>query len=343
VASFEQRESGYWQAKVRRKGYPPQSKSFKAKAHAQAWARQIESEMDSGAFVSRSEAEGTTLKDFADRFSADFAKHHYRGQGWRYKLDRLVERLGSYSLAALTPVVVTWYRDTRLQDKDPRYKDKARAPFVSGATVKTELDLLAKVLDVAEKEFHIPLVIRNPVHSVRKPSDSLARDRRLSKTEWTKLEDECGRSRNAWLAPALRVSVETAMRQGELLSIRWDQMDSERQVIRLKKAETKTNSARNVLLSSRAVAVLESLPRNISGKIFALEKQTLHSAFKAAVQRAGIENFRWHDVRHEALSRLAESGNFTQLEMAAVSGHKTLQMLQRYSHFESSDLVKKLG
>ena len=344
MASIKQRESGWWQAKVRRRGYPPQSKTFRTKVAAEAWARDVESGMDKGAFVSASKAERTSFKDLAKAFKRDFAPHHYRGQAWAHKLKHLQARLDAYSLAAITPSVITDYRDARLRDPDPRYKDAEKAPRVSAATVKTEIDLLAKLLDVAVKEFGIALPAGNPARSIRKPKVGQARDRRLSNDEWQRLRKECDRSQNRWLAPAVTLAVETAMRQGELLGMKWSQIDFQRRlVLLLDPSKLKTAEPRAVPLSTTAVETLKTLPTPIDGLVIPQAKQTLYSAFAAACKRAGIEDYRWHDLRHEALSRLAERGDFSVLELAAISGHKTMQMLKRYTHLQAERLAAKLG
>ena len=109
MAVFDQRDSGYWQARVRRKGWPAQSKTFRTKAEAEAWARKVEAEIDRGSFVSATQAEGTSFKELAQRFKTEFAPQHYRGRSWQNKLDRLVERLGDYALSAITSERVGWY------------------------------------------------------------------------------------------------------------------------------------------------------------------------------------------------------------------------------------------
>jgi integrase len=98
-----------------------------------------------------------------------------------------------------------------------------------------------------------------------------------------------------------------------------------------------------VPLSSAALAALESMPRALDGRVIPQQRTTLYKAFEAAVKRAGIEDYTWHDLRHEALSRLAERGDLNVLEIAAVSGHKTLQMLKRYTHLQAENLAQKLG
>ena len=341
MAVFDQRDSGYWQAKVRRKGWPPQSKTFRSKVDAEAWARRVESEMDRGSFVSSSESDSTLFKDLALRFRKDFAPGHYRGPAWSSKLDRLTDRLGDYSLSSITPVRVSQYRDARLKDPDPRYLVAKDAPRICGATVKTEIDLLSKVMDVAAKEFGIELPRGNPVTNVRKPLDSKSRDRRLNSTEWEALQTQLSASRNPWLVPACALAVSTAMRQGELLSLRWDHIDLKKRTAKLQK--TKNGESRVVPLSSAAATTLESLTHSVNGFVLPVAKQTLYSAFSAACKRTGITNFTFHDLRHEALSRLAERGDLSVLELSAISGHKTLRLVQLYVQLHASQLAAKLG
>jgi len=344
MATFDQRDSGYWQAKIRRKGYPAQSKTFRTKAEAEAWARSIESEMDRGAYISSTLAEQITLKKLAQQFENEFAPHHYRGKAWRFKLERLVERLGSYSLVALTPQVISKYRDDRLSDPDARYsRNLTHAPRVAPATVKSEIDLLSKLLDVAQKEFGIPLQTGNPARSIRKPRGANSRDRRLKPQEWDALERECKASRNVYLWPAVLFAVETAMRQGEMLGLSHEDIDRDRRLaLLLDPTKIKTEEPRAVPLTSAALAVLNKLPSD-KGKLFPFGRGTLYKAFESACKRAGIEDYTWHDLRHEALSRLAERGDLSVLELAAVSGHKTLQMLKRYTHLQAENLARKLG
>ncbi len=341
MADFKQRDSGYWQARIRRKGWPVQSKTFQKKSLAEAWARKVEESMDRGSFISSSAAEQTTLKDLVERFKKEYAPHHYRGQSWEVKLTHLERRLGNYSLVSITPERVTQYRDARLKDPDSRFKNSTLAPRVSGATVKTELDMLSKLLEVCVKEFSIYLPNGNPVASIRKPTDNKARDRRLTNSEFEALIEAAGRSSNIWLKPAILISVETAMRQGEMLGLRWENVSLEKQVAFLK--TTKNGEARGVPLSSRCVALIQGLPRLLDGRVIGQEKQGLYGAFKTACRRAKIENFTWHDLRHEALSRLAERGDLSVLELSAISGHKTLRLVQMYVQMHASTLAQKLG
>ena len=341
MASFRQRDSGYWQAIIRRKGYPDESRTFRTKADAEAWARDVESKIDRGIFVSASEAERTTFSDLAKAFQTDFAPLHYKPredkqETWRFQLALLDEFFGPYSLAAIDQQLVAKFRDMRL-------KGSAIRKGVEACTARKDIFMLSKVLGFAESEKGITLPRGNPVKKVRKPSEGSGRDRRLSADEWKRLETQLRKSRSPFLWPAVQLAVETAMRQGELLSLRWEHMDLARGVAFLPKTKTKNGEARAAPLSTRAITVLNLLPRSISGNVLPVKRSTLYHAFIAACKRAAITDFTFHDLRHEALSRLAERGDFSILELAEVSGHKTLQMLKRYTHLNVERLAKKLG
>ena len=342
MATIRKKGDYQWHVQVRRKGFPCQTKTFMYREDAEKWARATERDMDAGIYTSASDAERTTVHNLIKDFKVEFAPKHYRvredqKEAWRFQLARLDEALGDYSLAALDQKLIAGYRDKRIKGNIDR-------PAVGESTVRKELYMLSKVLGFAQAEKGIALPRGNPVEKIRKPSDGKGRDRRLSAEEWQALEKECQASRNPWLWPAVQLAVETAMRQGEILSLTWPQVDMERRLALLVDPEKIKNSEpRAVPLSSSAVTVLNALPRSVSGLVLPVERLTLYHAFRYACDRARIKNFTFHDLRHEALSRLAERGDFSVLELAAVSGHKTLQMLKRYTHLQVEALAKKLG
>lgn len=350
MATFKVRESGYVQAVVRRKGWPQQSKSFRTKTDAETWARQVEAEMDRGSFVSASLAQRTTFSDMVDRFTKEFAPLHYRKredekEAWRFQCAHLDKFFGEYAIAALTPQLVAKYRDERLKT-------------VGDSTVRKELNMLSKVLKVSSQEFGVSVPTGNPVPNVRKPQENKSRERRLTPGEFDALLRECRKSRNVWLLPAVNLAVATAMRQGELLALTWKNIKKENRVAFLPK--TKNGEARAVPLTSEALAIIESIPRAITRKketdpetpdkrsatadiVFPVERMTLYHAFIAAVKRADITDFTFHDLRHEAITRFVERGDLEISELTAISGHKTHQMLKHYTHLRAEDLAKKLG
>lgn len=336
MAAFRQRESGSWQAIIRRKGHPDQSKTFGFKTDAEKWARDIEGKIDKGFFISSSTAEKTTMAELIERFKTEFAVHHYRKredekEAWRFQCKHLADFFGEYSIAAVTPQAVAKYRDARLK-------------VVSGTTVRKEIHMLSKVLTVASKEFEISLPNGNPVNLIRKPKENKGRDRRLTTEEFDQLLAQCKRSRNQWLFYAVELGVETAMRQAELLQLEWSKISFEDKLALLPDPEKIKNSTpRRVPLTSKAIQILKGMPRHISGRVIPVQRMTLYHAFIAAVKRAGIEDYDWHDLRHEALSRLGKRGDLSVNELAVMSGHKTLQMLMKYVHIHETELAEKLG
>lgn len=327
-----------WQVKIRKKGFPGQSKTFLKYVDAESWGRQIEVEMQRGSFVSTTAAERTLFSDLAKTFREDFAPKHYRTrddekEAWRFQVARLEEFFGDYSLAAIDQKLVGRFRDQRLKGTTDR---KA----VGDSTVRKEIFLLSKVLTFAEMEQGIALPRGNPVDKIRKPSESKGRERRLTAEEWQKLEVQLRKSRSPYLWPAVQLALETAMRQGELLALRWENIDRADSVAFL--PITKNGEARSVPLSDLAVAVLARLPRAISGVVFPVERLTLYHAFVAAVRRASIKDFTFHDLRHESISRFAERGDLSNFELKELSGHKTISMVARYTHLNAKRLAQKL-
>lgn len=317
-----------WQARVTRIGFPPEVKTFGTRQDAERWARSIESEMDRGSYVNRSEAESTTLKDVLERYIVEVCPLLRGGIEDSIRLRAICRtKLAKLSMAALTPMAIAAYRDERLKR-------------VKAGTVIRELAYLSSIINHARREWGINTT--NPVASVRKPPTPQGRDRVLSPDEEERLLaalTPTGR-RNPWLRPMAILSLETAMRRGELLQLRWPHINLDSQTAFL--PMTKNGTTRTVPLSRKAVDLLQDLPRYIDGRVFPIEAAAHHAAFKKACKRAGLTDLHWHDLRHTAITRLATKlPNL--IELAAVSGHRSLTMLKRYYHPSAADLAKKIG
>jgi integrase len=146
--------------------------------------------------------------------------------------------------------------------------------------------------------------------------------------------------RNPWVKPAVQLALETAMRRGELLSLQWQDIDVAKRVAHLH--VTKNGCTRDVPLSLKACEVLAGLPRSIDGSVFPVTTEAFKQAFSRACLNAKIADLHFHDLRHEATSRLAQRLPNV-IELAAVTGHYDLKMLQRYYHVSASDLARKIG
>lgn len=143
------------------------------------------------------------------------------------------------------------------------------------------------------------------------------------------------------LLAVVKVAIETAMRRSELTGLRWEDVSLAHRVVTLR--DTKNGDQRAVPLSSRAVAALEGLPGDhLRGSVFGVTEDWITKRFQYCCRKAGINGLRFHDLRHEATSRLFEKG-LNMMEVATITGHKTLQMPKRYTHLRASELALRLG
>lgn len=385
MANFTQRENGKWQAKIRRKGWPDQSKAFQTLEAAQQWARATEREMDIGAFINRNDAEKTTFADAADRYKKEVLPSKRSKDRDIYKIDQLIERFGVYSLASISPAMLSSYRDDRLKLMAPQ-------------TVVHELNLLSRIFKACAMDWGIALPQGIPTALVRKPPVANARDRRLELGEWELLRVELANCKSHFPIVITEFAIETAARQSEIASLTWPEVDLKRQTARLRGVDgtvTKNGDTyRDIPLSSRAVAILSALPRDIKGKVFPISQNAfklswqrsvgrarqsyVHTQLIDALKKSGLDekaataeiraliyhkriprpetiallasiettdktlvDLHFHDLRHEATSRLADK--LQMHELMKVTGHKSSAMLARYYHPKASELALKLG
>ncbi len=321
-----------WEARIRRKGYPPQAASFSTKVKAETWARKVESEIDRGVYVCTKEAESTTLGEALARYAHEVTpkKKSYEMELCRIKTWQ-THPLAKRHLATLRGMDFAKYRDERMA--------AGKAPN----TIRLELAIVSHLFTVARKEWGMES-LANPVQAIRLPAPGKARTRRLVNDEEIRLLVACETSRSPALKDLVVLALESAMRQGELLSLRWEHIDANKKVAHL--PDTKNSESRDVPLSPRALEVLRHRPRSLKDdRVFFEWKAAsgLKHTWSRAVQRAGIEDLHFHDLRHEATSRLFENQAFGLMEVAAITGHKTLSMLKRYTHLRAEDLAAKPG
>jgi integrase len=245
----------------------------------------------------------------------------------RYRINGILRRsICHRTLALLTSADVSHYRDDRLKEVAP-------------ATVIRELNTISHALDTAQRDWGIFLP-RNPCKLVRRPTAPRGRVRRLSADEETKLLAAADAGRSPYMRPLIVLALETGMRRGELLSLEWRHIDLDQRIAHL--PLTKNGDSRDVPLSTVAAATLAALRTDGTERVFDQTGNSVRLAWEHLVGRAGITDLHFHDLRHEAISRLLERG-LNVLEAAAISGHKELRMLQRYTHLRATDLVAKLG
>ena len=332
-----------YQVKVRKRGFPPVSKQYDRLADAERFAVATLKAMDDGTWVDRSEVDATTLKEALGRYEREVTP----GKKGASREKSVIARLSRHKIAKKAV--------SRVRSSDvASYRDERLAEGLAGNTVRLELALLGHLFTIGIKEWDWPLA--NPVRSVRMPKVAAGRDRRLDlrpdedgKTEEQRLLTACAASKSRHLLPIVRLALETGMRQGEILSLVWEKIDLDQKVAHL--ADTKNGDARDVPLSPGALAVLRGLlpgggevaPLHApKGIVFPIGQMSVVHSFANACRAAGIAGLRFHDLRHEATSRLFERG-FGIQQVAAITGHKTLQMLKRYTHLRATDLAKQLA
>ena len=326
MATIRDRNNKY-QAIVRRKGHPELTKTFTFMKDAMQWARRQEALIDSGLWVDRTSANQTTLYELLTRYAKEVTTLKKGRRAEEYRLSKFkTYSISKLAVAAVTPQILAKWRDERLLQ-------------VSTGTALRELELISHVFTVAMKDWGIALH-SNPVKQIRKPPQGKPRERVLSDEERRKLIDACYQCRNSWIRPIVIFALETGARRGEILELQWKEVNLLSNTARF--STTKTGFSRTIPLSPVCVAMLKDLPRNIYGRVFPITMEALKQAYERAVTRAEISGFTFHDLRHDALTRLAQQG-FNILELRAISGHKTMQMLQRYTHLRAEDLAKKFN
>lgn len=352
MATIEKRITGEgkttYRAKVRIKGFAPESATFDRLTDAREWAQRIESDMKAGRYFGGAKLH--TFKDLADEYeraardlkSIDDRKRHL--ETWR-------EEFGRDLLSDITPQRIARVRD-KLLTGETRYTERATGDTTkdakrekgkrSGPTVNRYLASLSACMTYGVKS--LGWLERNPCERVPKSKENPGRVRFLSEDELSRLLDACRTWPDLYLAVVL--SLTTGGRQSEIMGLRWPQIDFARRVITLNQGTTKNKDARALPLSGEAFQLLQERAKVRSLKddrVFppvkpGAENRGPREAWVRALKAASIEDFRWHDLRHTAASYLAMSG-VSLVEIAKILGHRTLAMVARYSHLDPSHIV----
>tara|TARA_A100001015_G_C14986813_1_gene711951 strand:+ start:138 stop:1088 length:951 start_codon:yes stop_codon:yes gene_type:complete len=311
MASIRKRGKS-WQVQVRSRKTGAIGKSFHRKADAERWAIEQEALMQTGQFVQK-QTQGLNLGDLMQSY-AEKVTPTKKGAAQEFRrISRLMKErdLMLTPLPLAKPHIFASFRDRRL-------KDGVRA-------CQYDLVLLRHAWNMARVEWGWPLG-DNPVSLVRMPKNNPPRERRLRAGEYEALR-EASRSSRAWyLWPIVDLAVETAMRRGEILGLRWTNIDWNKQRALL--PMTKNGRSRWVPLSQLALKHIDQAPRTAS-RVFPIKDVAFRQAWDRLRNRAGITDLTFHDLRHESLSRKFESGmNIPQV--MAISGHRTASQLFRY-------------
>jgi len=325
MASIRKRHSG-WQAQVRRHSHPPISRTFQYKSEALVWARKQEARIDSGEFIDfAGKYKSMRLSDLLDRYAIEVTPTKLSAYKEIYRVRRLSKHpLSQTLLSNLRAHHFAQFRDERLEQAGTQ-------------AVRHDLNLFGHVLKTARIDWGVP--VSNPVDEIRKPPISKSRNRRLDRHEEELLLDGCSGSTVTYLKPMITLALETAMRRGEILRIEYDDINEAQKTLKI--SVTKNGHSRTIPLSSKALTTLLGVYSSTSDRIFPITPNAFRLAWERLRRRVGKEDLHFHDLRHEAISRLFEKG-LSIPEVALISGHRDYRMLFRYTHLRAEDVAKKL-
>ena len=335
-----------YRALVRLKGHKPKTATFLKRADAVTWSQETETKIRQARYFPDRliESEKYTLGDLLDRYKSEVLprKRDKKQTGliewWR-------NELGDYKLKDLTSSLIAELRDRLIKEISDR-TGRHRTP----ATVNRYLALLSHACTIAIKEWQWMAV--NPVAQISKPREAQGRTRFLSDDERERLLVTCRSSESIHLFPIVTLALSTGMRRGEILGLSWENIDLQNRRITL--LRTKNGERRVVPLVGKAYELIKNLYLKLEPEGHDLvfpspntPKQpiSMRTAWETTVRKAEIENFRFHDLRHSTASYLAMNGA-SLLEIADILGHKTLQMVKRYSHLSEdhkADVLERMN
>lgn len=333
----------HYRVQIRLKGYPLTTATFERKTDAKQWAQQTEASMREGRYFKTSEAKKHTLGELIDRYIKTVLPNKSRNTSCAAQLLWWKKQLGHCLLSDLTPSLIAEQRDILLQGLTPH--GKVRSP----STVVRYMAALSHTLTIAVKEFG--WLESSPISRVSKPKEPRGRVRFLDESEREALLKACQDSSNHFLYPVVVLALSTGMRQGEIMNLRWEDIDIFKGRITLH--QTKNGERRAVALHGLALQLLQDLysrRKQDIGLLFPSKENSnkpmdLRFPWEQALKKACIEDFRFHDCRHSCASYLLMNGA-SLAEIAEVLGHKTLSMVKRYSHMSeahASKVIEKMN
>ncbi len=336
-----------WHVQVRRKDHPPIYKAFSHRKDAEAWVRDTERRLDRGEEVATA-ADPTTIGELMAKYAATVSPTKRGGEVEQVRLAAMSRHsIGKTMATKVTTSALAAWRDERLK-------------MVSAGTVLRELGLLHRVLVTARHEWGMPITL-DAFEYLSKPKQPLGRVRRLPVEAVQALLAAARESKNRYLAVSVFMALETGMRRGEIVAIQWSDVDFQANLIHI--AHAKNGFGRSIPMTAGLRILLQDQHGEGHGRPVAATGTAIHQAFEHARERArkalqqrveqgagvecqralvALEGLRFHDLRHEAISRFFEKG-LTMVETAEVSGHRTLSMLKRYAHADLQPIAKKLA
>ena len=325
MASIRKRKDKY-QVQVRINGHNT-SKTFTSLTNAKAWARRMETKAEVSDLPKKQYQPGNFNEVF-QRYLKEVTPLK-KNTSVEPIIIRLLMRSkwAKKSLSQLTTRDLCSYRDQRLQE-------------IKATSLHRRFCVIKHAAKIAEEEWGWDAK-SSAIKTIRLKTEPPSAVRRISQDDINLLLGSAAASRNHLMQPLITLALETGMRRGELLSFRWTDVDFDHLQISLQK--TKSGYPRLIPITNTAEFVLLKLfstTEDREGVVFGMSANAVRLAFGRIRQRCGLTVVRFHDLRHEAISRLFEKG-LTMPEVASISGHRSLSQLMRYSHADTLALVDK--
>lgn len=290
-------------------------------------------EIVAGKFL-RIEQPESTFDEAAESFLAYSQARKKSFRNDKFIIERLKTYFGGRLLKSLNADIVEGYLNQRAKAGHLKYPGKP----LSNMTLNSELRILKSILNRAVLNGQLE---KNPIQRVRGFKD-VSRDRTLTQEEYEALLSRC----SPRLSALVKLAYWTGMRRGEILGLRWDQVDLKNKVVTLEASDTKTQEKREVPLTEELVEIIKKIPRTLGVPYVFTHKgqriKNIKTAFWNAVRAAGIKDFRFHDLRHCAVTNLRKAGVSDSVIMS-ISGHKTYAMFRRYNRIDREDRLEALN
>ena len=320
MGSIRKRGNSY-HAQIRIKGWQSFTKTFPNKKLANQWIKKIEAQISVSTPRSKDQ-EALSLSDACARYISEISSTH-KGYAAESARLRFLARgpLGSTDLKYLS--------QGQIHDYFSR-----RASKVAEGTLRREFLLLRRLLSIAITSWKLAVAV-NPMTELSVPKDSPHRERRVTANEWASILNIASNLRNPLPKAVIEFAYETGMRRSEILKLRWDDVHNQTCNIR----DSKNGLGRIIPLSKTAIAIIKELEA-CSENIFPISQNAIRLSWERIMAKTRIENLRFHDLRHEAISRFFELG-MTIAEVRSISGHKDVRQLFRYTHLDAVAIGKK--
>ena len=338
MASIQRRKDTY-RVRIKRVGKSTLSATFITRPEALQWAKQTEAQLRLGLYeepsASRKPHQDVPFEEAASHYMNTHSIHKKIIRSETYRLQILIKRWKDLTLRQVDKSAILTLRDDLL------------TLGRSGETINHYFNTLSKLFQMVNNEWDLP--ITNPIKGIKRMPQSKGRTKRINGAVEQLLLGSCDTLSLPLMRSIIQFAIQTGMRRGELMGLTWADIDLPNRKAYLH--DTKNGDPRQVPLTQDAVTILTVLTKDESGKVFPMSLVTLRIQFERACLFAKkqytengtnpFEDLRFHDLRHEALSRLSDAG-LNVIELSHISGHRTLAMLKRYVHCSHKAIFEKL-